>query len=224
MSDNILVVAAHTDDETLGCGGTIAKHTANGDKVSVVFMTDGVSARTQIASDAVEKRKFSTNNAMKILGISDIYTFNFPDNSMDTVPLIDLVKAIESVIEKTKPNTIYTHFAHDLNIDHRLTHNAVMTACRPQIGSSVKKIFSFEVLSSTEWNSPTQPPFIPQYIVNIDAVWDKKYQALQCYHEELRPFPHSRSLTCIEAQAILRGASYGFKKAEAFHIERILES
>lgn len=224
MSKNILVVAAHADDETLGCGATIAKHTANGDKVAVIFMTDGVSARAQASSDVTEQRHTAAKNAMKILGVTETYHLDFPDNSMDTVPLIALVKAVESVIEQVKPDTIYTHFAHDLNIDHRLTHSAVMTACRPQTGSSVKKIFSFEVLSSTEWNSPSQPSFIPQYIVNIDKFWDKKCQALQCYHQELRPFPHSRSLECIEAQATLRGASYGFKKAEAFQVERILES
>ncbi len=224
MSKNILVVAAHADDETLGCGGTIAKHIANGDTVAVIFMTDGISARAEVSNKANEQRHLAATNAMKKLAITEVHYFDFPDNSMDTVPLIELVKAVESVIKEVKPETIYTHFAHDLNIDHRLTHSAVMTACRPQTGSSVKNIFSFEVLSSTEWNSPSQPSFIPQYIVNIEKFWHKKFQALQCYHEELRPFPHSRSLECIEAQATLRGASYGFKKAEAFQVERILES
>ena len=222
MNNKILVVVAHPDDETLGCGGTIAKHIANGDNLTVMFMTDGVSSRTDKSSNAGELRHSNAKNAMKILGVADMHFFNFPDNSMDTVPLIELVKAIESIIGQVKPDTIYTHFAHDLNIDHRLIHSAVMTACRPQKGSSVKNILSFEVLSSTEWNSPSQPSFIPQYIIDIDNYWDKKRQALQCYHEELRPFPHSRSDECIEALAILRGATHGFKKAEAFYVERIL--
>ena len=222
--NSVLVIAAHADDESLGCAGTIAKHIAQGDNVDVIFMTNGVGARDSNSDGDTIMRASALEQAMTVLGVKDYQCFDFPDNQMDSVPLLGIIKTIERVINKVLPNIIYTHFAHDLNIDHQITHQAVMTACRPIKGSSVKKIYSFEVLSSTEWNSPSQPNFIPQYIVNIDDFWNKKYQALQCYHEELRPFPHSRSLACIEAQAILRGASYGFKKAEAFHIERILES
>jgi LmbE family N-acetylglucosaminyl deacetylase len=222
--NSVLVIAAHADDESLGCAGTIAKHIAQGDNVEVIFMTNGVGARYSSSDRDAMMRASALEQAMTVLGVKDYQCFDFPDNQMDSVPLLGIIKTIERVINKVLPNIIYTHFAHDLNIDHQITHQAVMTACRPIKGSSVKKIFSFEVLSSTEWNSPSQPAFVPQYIVNIDDFWDKKRQALQCYHEELRPFPHSRSLECIEAQAVLRGANYGFKKAEAFHIERILES
>ena len=220
-NQNVLIVAAHSDDEVLGCGGTIAKHIEEGDRVTVMFMTDGVSSRSKRDRTTASSRNNASNNAMVVLGVQDIRHSNFPDNKMDTVALLDVAKDIEIVIASVKPNIIYTHFAHDLNIDHRITHSDVMTACRPQSWSTVQKILSFEVLSSTEWNSPSQPNFIPQYIVNIEAHWAQKLSALKCYDEEMRPYPHSRSYECIEALATLRGATNGFNKAEAFFVERI---
>jgi LmbE family N-acetylglucosaminyl deacetylase len=222
--NSILVIVAHADDETLGCGGTIAKHVANGDEVKIIFMTNGVGSRIDHCDSDTAVRASSLCQAMSVLGVNDYQCFNFPDNQMDSVALLTIVKVIEDIITKLQPGIIYTHFAHDLNIDHRITHQAVMTACRPIKGSSVKKILSFEVLSSSEWNSTSSATFNPQYIVDINSYWQKKEQALQCYQEELRDFPHSRSLKCIEALATLRGATHGFFKAEAFQVERILES
>lgn len=224
VKNNILVIAAHADDEALGCAGTLAKHVAAGDVVNVIFMTNGLSARND--GDAIDHaiRNEGMINAMKTLGVENYLCFDFPDNQMDSVPLLTITKAIENVIDIYKPTIVYTHFAHDLNIDHQITHQATMTACRPIIGSSVRKILTFEVLSSTEWQSPSLPQFTAQYIVDISQYWHTKEAILACYHQELRHFPHSRSLPCIEALAILRGASHGFEKAEAFHVERILEN
>ena len=224
INNTVLVVAAHADDEALGCGGTIAKHIAAGDQVEVIFLTNGVSARVYHNHDDTAQRSLASIKAMKALGVTNIHPFNFPDNKMDTVPLLDIVKVIEQIINNVEPNIIYTHFIYDLNIDHQVTHKAVMTACRPQQHSSVKKILTFEVLSSTEWNSSALPQFNPQYIIDIADYWETKVQALQCYQEEMRTFPHSRSIECVEALATLRGATHGFAKAEAFFVERILES
>ncbi len=222
--NNVLIVAAHADDEVLGCAGTIAKHIDEGDNVSVLFMTDGVSSRNNSNQQQEVERETALDKAMQVLGVKHYQCFDFPDNQMDSVPLLTIIKVIEDEIFKLKPNIIYSHFAHDLNIDHQITHQAVMTACRPIAGSSVKKILSFEVLSSTEWQSTSHLRFQGQYIVDITQYWPKKEQALLCYQEELRDFPHSRSLLCIEALATLRGASHGFAKAEAFQVERILNN
>ena len=223
LKNKVLIIAAHADDEALGCAGTIAKHITEGDDVSIIFMTDGVSSRNNSNQLHEAERSSAMDKAMQVLGVKQYQCFNFPDNQMDSVPLLTITKAIEDVIYERKPNIIYSHFAHDLNIDHQITHQAVMTACRPVQGSSVKKILSFEVLSSTEWQSNSRPSFQGQYIVDISAYWQQKEQVLLCYQEELRDFPHSRSLPCIEALATLRGASHGFAKAEAFQVERILE-
>ncbi|MCL1093802.1 PIG-L deacetylase family protein [Shewanella kaireitica] len=222
MSNSVLVVVAHADDEVLGCGGTIARHVKHGDLVTVVFMTDGVSSRLNSNAELGDIRNNAANNALSILGVENVHSYAFPDNKMDSVPLLEVAQAIEKVLNVCNPNIIYTHFSHDLNVDHRVTHQAVLTACRPQHWSSVKEIYTFEVLSSTEWNSKSLIQFTPQKIVNITGFWDKKLMALKCYSNEMRDFPHSRSYECVEALAILRGATYGVNKAEAFQIERII--
>ena len=222
QKNSVLVIAAHPDDEALGCAGTLAKHISEGDEVNIIFMTNGLSARVNIDETEHQIRNEGMISAMKILGVNYYQCCNFPDNKMDSIPLLTVVKEIEQVINEYQPNIVYTHFSHDLNIDHQITHQAAMTACRPIIGSSVKKIFSFEVLSSTEWQSSSAPQFKGQYIVDISKYWHKKEQVLTCYRQELRDFPHSRSMPCIEALATLRGATHGLKKAEAFQVERIL--
>lgn len=222
--NSILIVAAHPDDEVLGCGGTIARHISHGDKVIIHFMTDGVSARGYDNKEEVRFRKKSALIALNELGVdaANVTFSNFPDNQMDIVPLIKVAKSIEELLIKFKPRVVYTHFSDDLNVDHRITHQAVMTACRPQSHSSVKEIYCYEVMSSTEWNSYNQNKFNPNQYINISNFWSKKLAALNAYSQEMRAFPHSRSLEAIEALAIWRGASVGLNKAEAFQIERII--
>ena len=152
MSRKILVVAAHADDETLGCGGTIARHVSEGDTVHVMIMTNGVGARGDGDEKAIKERQEAFHKAMSILGVQKTYENDFPDNRMDTFPLLEITQSVEKVIKKIEPSIVYTHHYGDLNIDHQITHKAVITACRPIPQSSVKEIYSFEVLSSTEWS------------------------------------------------------------------------
>ncbi|MBT6052731.1 MAG: PIG-L family deacetylase [Candidatus Scalindua sp.] len=219
MSKQILVVAAHPDDEVLGCAGTIARHVSDGDKVYVVFMSDGVTSRTGVESNEVEVRKQAAKDASNILGMVQSPRFlGFPDNRMDTVALLDIVQTLEQVINEIEPEVVYTHHSGDLNIDHKITHQAVMTACRPQPGFCVREIYSFEVLSSTEWS--TNNPFIPNYFVDISDILELKISAIKAYNSELRLFPHARSIESIEALVKYRGASVGVHAAEAFRLER----
>jgi len=219
MSKQILVVVAHPDDEVLGCAGTIARHVSDGDKVYVVFMSDGVTSRTGVESNEVEVRKQAAKDASNILGMVQSPRFlGFPDNRMDTVALLDIVQTLEQVINEIEPEVVYTHHSGDLNIDHKITHQAVMTACRPQPGFCVREIYSFEVLSSTEWS--TNNPFIPNYFVDISDILELKISAIKAYNSELRLFPHARSIESIEALVKYRGASVGVHAAEAFRLER----
>ncbi|MAM33932.1 MAG: GlcNAc-PI de-N-acetylase [Micavibrio sp.] len=224
MVNKILVVAAHPDDEVLGCGGTIARHVSQSDLVKVIFLTDGESARDNFKDTDVSERRQSAVKAREILGIEDIYWADFPDNKMDSVPLIEIVKKIESVIKIFQPSIIYTHHAHDLNIDHRRACQAVITACRPQFNHSVKEIYSFEVLSSTEWQiqSPSHV-FCANLIVDISDQIDTKMKAIEAYSQEMREHPHSRSREAIKALASLRGATHGCSFAEAFSVIRIIK-
>lgn len=217
----VLVVAAHSDDEALGCGGTIARHVAEGDVVHALFMTDGVGARGDNQNDAASRRTAATEKAAKALGLASYRFCAFPDNAMDSVALLDIVKEIETDINKYKPAVIYTHYPYDLNVDHRITAQAVVTACRPQKGHPVRALYGFEVPSSTEWTAgAVGPAFMPQLFVDISDYWKGKEKALAAYAEEMRPAPHPRSVDGVKTLATWRGHSAGVAYAEAFHVLR----
>ena len=157
MKNKILIVAAHPDDEVLGCGGTIAKYTKSGDKAYCLFLGKGKSSRFKEKKAKTLKNeqnifKKETQKASKFLGILEIFFENFPDQKYDTVPFLDIIKSVEKIIKKINPNIIFTHHFGDLNLDHRITFRAVLTATRPIKNCSVKELYSFEIPSSTEWN------------------------------------------------------------------------
>ncbi len=217
--NKVLVVAAHPDDEVLGCGATIAKHTKSKDMVQVVFLSDGFSSRRNDSN-----RDNSAERSSKVLKCKNPIFLNFPDNQMDSVSLLSIVRKIEEVIGDFQPNIVYTHHFGDLNIDHKITHKAVMTACRPQPNFCVKEIYSFEILSATHWQSQSMSnAFIPNYFIDVSDFMDIKEKALQCYNNEIREYPHARSYKAIQSLALYRGSTVGFKLAEAFCIERIIK-
>lgn len=219
----IAVVVAHPDDEVLGCAGTIALHRIRGDEVHVIFMADGENSRVSITPQH-QQRQSAAHAALSVLDIQSVHFLDFPDNAMDSIPLLQIVQTLEKKLNIITPDTVYTHFGHDLNIDHRLTYQAVLTACRPQPGQSVNAIYCFEVPSSTEWSSLTAPAFKPNLFVDISSVLPQVQAALTCYEKELRPWPHSRSLDAIFARYRYRGSCVGVEAAECFIIERELRT
>ncbi|MBN2752910.1 MAG: PIG-L family deacetylase [Rhodospirillaceae bacterium] len=230
QSQTILVVAAHADDEVLGCGATMAKHAINGDTVHILILADGVTARDdhyapKTRHSEIAAREDAARNAALCLGACTPTFCNFPDNRCDTVPFLDIVKAVEARIATIQPDIIYCHHGNDLNIDHRIVHNAVLTACRPLKESTVRAIYAFETASSTEWE-PTHAGqlFRPTRFVDISAHTTAKLTALQAYDIEMRPFPHPRSAQALEAQWMMRGAQSGMNAAEAYVVirERVL--
>ena len=217
----VLVVAAHPDDEVLGCGGTIARHAGEGDAVTIVILADGETARGSAMPTATRKR--SAEQAAAALGARPPRLLDLPDNRLDTVALLDIVQLIEAVVVELKPRIVYTHHGADLNLDHALAHRAVLTACRPLPGSTVEAIHCFEVPSSSEWAPGQQvPPFQPNHFVDISAFEKQKAAALDCYRSELRPFPHPRSPEAIQALGRWRGATCGVALAEAFETVRVV--
>lgn len=221
MNKIILVIAAHSDDEALGCSGVIARHVAEGDDVHLLFMTDGVSSRSGVGGG--DNRLTFAQDASKILRVSSFANLNFPDNKMDSTSLLDIVKGVENIILELQPEIIYTHHVGDLNIDHQITHKAVITACRPQPGLCVKEIYAFEVLSSTEWQTPGLLPFSPNVYIDITDYIEIKKQVLEAYSEEIRQPPHSRSIENTIRLNALRGNSVGVDYAEAYQIIRLVK-
>ena len=224
MNENVLIIVAHSDDETISMAGTICKHIKKGDKVYVSSMTNGVGSRPKQNDSDINERKFSAMKASQILGFQWIESYDFDDNSMDNYPLIQIVKCIENIKTKYKPSLIYTHSNSDLNIDHRVVLNAVLTAFRPQPGELCKEIRLFEVPSSTDYSSTAlSPRFNPNLFIDISNFWDKKLLALKSYDSEMREYPHSRSIDGILNLSRRRGNQVGFDLAEAFEVVRKLE-
>lgn len=228
MSGAIAVVAAHPDDEVLGCGGTLARMAAEGHAVHILLISDGQTSRAVKAGQpSVEKvlnaRNSAARAACEILRGSSVETLGLPDNRLDGMDLLDVVKHIESFVERYRPALLLTHHSGDVNIDHRVVHDAVISACRPQPGHPVKELLFFEVPSSTEWRPPASASaFCPNYFVDISATLPKKLEALNAYAPELRPFPHPRSIKAVTALAHWRGATVGVEAAEAFILGRKL--
>ena len=219
---SILVVAAHPDDEVLGCGGYIANQVRSGDEVFVTFLSDGVTSRRgNLGLQEIESRRNAARLASKVLGASDVSFGDFPDNKLDASPLLEVIKSIEAVVERVRPQIVLTHFGGDLNIDHRIVNQAVLTACRPTVDQVVKQIMFFEVSSSTEWQVPTEgEAFVPNWFEDISQTLELKVKALMMYEHELRDWPHPRSVKAVEHLVHWRGASCGVDAAEAFVLGR----
>jgi LmbE family N-acetylglucosaminyl deacetylase len=228
MRDKILIVAAHPDDEVLGCGGTMARHAAAGDRVDIFIAAEGATSRDEVRNAGARAREIaalrkSAAKAATVLGARAPRFGGFPDNRMDSVPLLEVTKAIEALVAELRPRVVYTHHAGDLNVDHRVVHQAVVTACRPQPGHCVDSLLFFEVPSSTEWQTAgSAAPFVPNYFVDIAGFEKAKRRALAAYAAEMRPWPHARSIEAVAARGRHRGAGVGVAAAEAFMAGRLM--
>jgi LmbE family N-acetylglucosaminyl deacetylase len=222
----ILVVAAHPDDEVLGCGGTLAKAAEQGAEVFVKFLGEGVSARFPIGDyDSDEYHSESnkrTESAVCALRALNVERYEFGDRlcgQFDTLPMLSIVKEIEATIRKFEPHTLLTHNPFEVNLDHRFTYQAVEVACRPTGGFMVSEIYSFEIPCSGSWTFNSS--FIPNVFVDVTDYWDLKLKAWSCYESESRPYPFPRSIEGLTALGQYRGMKAGLKMAEAFRCERL---
>jgi len=220
-NEEVLVIAAHPDDETIGMGGTIHKLSLLGSRVRVVFLSDGVGSRDAIR-ESLDGRRAAAINALRFLNCSDVHFYDYPDNSMDSVPLIDIVKTVEKCINGFNPTVLFTHFPHDLNVDHRITSQACLVAARPKVNRNIKSLLYFEVQSSTEWNFGASQ-FIPNMFVDISGSFEDKVKALRQYQVEIEAFPEARSFAGIEALSTVRGVTVGVSNAEAFQVAFLRE-
>lgn len=217
----VLAVAAHPDDEVLGCGGTLARHAAEGDDVHVLILAEGAAARGASGNAEIEALGDAAIAAAQALGVHPPRLLGLPDNRLDSLDLLDVVRMVEEIVADVSPGVVYTHHQADLNVDHQIAFRAALTACRPQPPSPVRDIYTFETPSNTEWAPPdASDAFVPRRFVDISATLERKMAALACYETEMRPFPHARSIEAVEALARWRGATVGVPAAEAFDVVR----
>ncbi len=216
----VMVIAAHPDDEVLGCGGTIARLAAEGHQVHVLIVGEGITSRNVLREDAdfalVHAHHKRAQRAGKLLGAASVKLLGLPDQRLDDMPFLDLVHALEAEIKHIQPEWIFTHHGGDLNLDHALVFRATMTATRPMAGLSVQRLLAYEVASSTEWGfGQFQPVFQPNTFFDISSTLARKLAAMRAYESEARPFPHPRSPEALEAAARLWGSTIGLPAAEA---------
>lgn len=218
--DNVIVIAAHPDDEVLGCGGAIVHHKTIGDHVTVFFLSDGESSRNCGELQAKQRRKMA-ERAGDLLGIDRIDFLGFEDQKLDILGQLAVAKSLENAIEAMEFQIVYCHSQHDLNSDHRCAFDATMVTFRPTPDCTVKEIRSFEVPSSTGWGAQSGC-FKPNLFVDVSELYQKKLDALFCYDKEMRETPHARSYESVINLMRYRGSVVGLEYAEAFEIQRAI--
>lgn len=209
-SKRILVIAAHPDDELLGCGGTVALHAAAGDQVCSVIACEGESLRYGIGGVGQSEH---IKRAAGTLGVSDVRLLAFPDQRLDTVTLTEIITPLEKAVRDVQPHIVYCQFGGDVNRDHQLLFKAALVATRPTEGC-IRAVYAFDTASSTEWAFPRT--FTADTWVDISATLDKKIAAMACYESEVRDYPHPRSLDALRHRARAWGNQHCIDAAEVF--------
>ncbi|MBD3249377.1 PIG-L family deacetylase [Candidatus Woesearchaeota archaeon] len=211
---NVLVIAAHPDDEILGVGGTLLKHRKNGDNIFICIVTKGY--EPEWSREYIENKLSEAKEVDNLIGTKKRFYCNFPAARLNTIPQIEFNKKIKEVIEEVNPSVIYTHFEHDIHKDHNIIFNSVMVATRPIYEKKIRLI-CFETMSSSEWNNKR---FNPNFYVDITEFVDKKIDAFCKYISEVKEYPHPRSKKGIKIWDNKRGIEICKEYAEAFIIVR----
>jgi len=216
--NKILFIAPHPDDETLGCGGTILKHKAAGDKTYWLIIT-GISEENGYAKKTVASRKQEIEMISKRYNFDGVFQLNLPTTKLDTIPRNRLIESVSGVIHDLKPGTVYMPNRNDVHSDHTITFDAVMSSAKTFRCPFIKKILSYEVPSETEFSLPLQNcTFAPNNFSDISSYLNKKIAIMRMYRSEIGKHPFPRSIENIKALATFRGATAGVKYAEAFMV------
>jgi LmbE family N-acetylglucosaminyl deacetylase len=215
----VLVIAAHPDDETIGAGGTLARHAALGDEIHWCVVTKAYPP--QWTEDDIAEAARQVTAVQAVFGMAQVFRLGFPTVKLNTVPYADLTSALQRVVDQVRPETVYTTPADDINQDHRIVYEATLVAARPLPGSSVKRLLSYEISPTARFGLPVGSlGFVPNLFVDIGDYLDKKLKAMACYETELREFPHPRSIEGLRILAAERGLSVGLRAAECFQLIR----
>lgn len=222
MTNRILVIAAHPDDELLGLGGTVARHASYKDQVTIALIADAGTARYE--DETIQAVRRSALQAAKWLGVSDVRFAGLADQKLDTLPILEITQWIERILQDIQPRIIYTHHRGDINRDHQVVYEATLTAARPYSAPYIERILCYETPSATEWAGPyVENYFVPNVYIDITNHLEIKLRAMSAYATELRPFPHPRSLELLRTRAGYWGSVIGVAAAEPFMLVREIQ-
>lgn len=217
----VLVLAAHPDDEVLGCGGTVARLAAEGHTVNTVIFCENSTVR--YGDGMARKIEDMALNCARVLGVEEPVLLGMPDQKLDTYSALEMAQVVEGVINDFQPEMVFTHHGGDINEDHQVLFEATMVATRPLPNRTVRTVLTYETISSTEWGvSNYHSSFKPNVFYNISDTLGRKLEAFGVYTSEVRPFPHPRSLEAIEVRAKDWGSRVGLPAAEPFQLIRTL--
>jgi LmbE family N-acetylglucosaminyl deacetylase len=221
VTEKIIVLAPHPDDEVLGVGGTMARASARGAEVYVVVLTIG--QEPLFAADSIEETRCEMRAAHKLLNVKDTICADLPAAALDTVPHWKVNRTLVDIFERIEPDVVYLPFVGDIHLDHQLSFLSAMVASRPTTRFAPKTIYAYETLSETNWNAPyLTPGFAPNVFVDISDYLELKIEAMQAFATQVKPPPHERSVEALRALATLRGATVCREAAEAFVLIRQL--
>jgi len=214
--NRILVVAPHPDDETIGCGGTLLRHVAEGDDVQWLIITE-MQEHLGFSQERIMLRKKEIQQVRNSYKFSKVYQLPLPSTQLDKIPIAELVQKISHVFQQAQPNVVYLPYQGDVHTDHQITFDATVSCTKWFRNPTVKRILAYETLSETEFCvNPDANSFRPNVFVDISPYFEKKLKIMQIYDSELNEFPFPRSLKTLSALANLRGSTSGHQVAEAF--------
>jgi LmbE family N-acetylglucosaminyl deacetylase len=215
----VLCIAAHPDDEVLGCGGVLAQHARRGEPVTIAIVCEGESLRYGPGGVG---QKDHIQRAAEKLGCGSVRHLRFADQALDTMRLTDLIAPLEKIVREVKPRVVYAQYGGDVNRDHQILFQAILVATRPT-ETCIEAVYAFDTASSTEWAYPRT--FVPDTWMDISSTLDAKLAAMACYESELRPYPHPRSLKALEYRARAHGNQVCMEAAEVFMtVRRIIRT
>lgn len=223
--NRIIVVAPHADDEIIGCGATIAKHIQQGDEVVIIIATNASIGAPELFSERnIQQVREEALEAHKLLGVKETVFLEFPAPALNAYPEYKISLELSKVFQRFNPTHLYLPHPGDIHQDHKAIYRASLVAARPQGTDKISKIYCYETLSETEWTPMQERPFVPNHFIDVTSIFHKKEEAMKCFKSQIKTFPHSRSLETFEALAKYRGATVGVERAEAFVVERQIES
>lgn len=217
---NIIVIAPHPDDETLGCGGTILKHKANGDNVACVFITN-IFETQGFSTDKIQDRQTEIDTVSKMYNFDKVFKLDYPTATLDSTSLLKLIPDIAKIFNEFKPDTVYLPNYSDIHSDHRIVFDAAIACTKSFRYPFIKKVLMYETVSETEFSAIDH--FKPNYFINISDYFNKKLEIMKVYKSETQEHPMPRSLKNLEALAVFRGASINKNYAESFQLIKFID-